>query len=284
MPIDLFIGLVTYPGTRFPDSRSTSGLLSQLERKCTELGLQVETSIVDENLFDPTDLPLNASSIKASIEAELDAEEHWEQYRTGRISQRNRVKRAIRNFYRRTQFLGRNQTRGERMIQRLANIELAHIYLMTQAVNAQASWALILEDDAATQDVESLARAFQALTQRGESSPDFVSLSASFTPQQLGIEGRIQGQTDWPSSALSRRALVMQPAVTNTVCAVLYRGAFLSDLLAILNQIPLSPIIPIDWKFNTALMRLQDSHRAATCWFVEPAPIQQRSMTIPVTA
>ena len=284
MPIDLFIGLVTYPGTRFPDSRSTSGLLAQLERKCTALGLEVETAIVDGNLFDPTDLSLNASSIKASIEAELDAEGHWEQYLTGRITHLNRVKRAIRKFHRRTQFLGKNQTRGERMIQRLANIELAHIHLMKQAVNARASWALILEDDAATQDVASLARSFQAFLQREDPSPDFVSLSASFTPQQLGVQHRIQSETDWPSSTTPRRALVMKPAVTNTVCAVLYRGAFLRDLLSMLNQIPLSPIIPIDWKLNTALMRLQDSNRAATCWLIEPAPIEQRSMSIPATA
>ena len=68
--------------------------------------------------------------------------------------------------------------------------------------------------------------------------------------------------------------------VTNTVCAVLYRTSFLEELLTVLDSLPLSPVIPIDWKLNAALLQMHDSGAlgAGDCWFLEPAPIVQRSM------
>jgi hypothetical protein len=68
--------------------------------------------------------------------------------------------------------------------------------------------------------------------------------------------------------------------VTNTVCAVLYRSTFLADLLPTLKDIPMEPIVPIDWKLNAALMQLvrEGTIGDGDCFTLEPAPIRQSSM------
>ena len=74
--------------------------------------------------------------------------------------------------------------------------------------------------------------------------------------------------------------------MTNTVCAILYRAAFVRDLLAAMDALPMEPVVPIDWKLNLALMRMFDDGRlvAGDCWQVEPGPIDQLSMRTEASA
>jgi hypothetical protein len=43
------------------------------------------------------------------------------------------------------------------------------------------------------------------------------------------------------------------------------------------------PLAAIDWKFNSVLMEMfeEGAIGSGDCWFVEPAPFVQRSMTEP---
>ena len=79
---------------------------------------------------------------------------------------------------------------------------------------------------------------------------------------------------------MARGVLSGRLPVTNTVCAILYRTSFLRELLAVWAELPVEPVIPIDWKLNKALMMLHGRGLlpAGSAWNVEPAPIVQMSM------
>jgi len=64
------------------------------------------------------------------------------------------------------------------------------------------------------------------------------------------------------------------------VCAIAYHYEFLAELVATLEGLPIEPIVPIDWRINEALMALWDEGKVGPgeSWFVDPAPIVQRSM------
>jgi hypothetical protein len=51
----------------------------------------------------------------------------------------------------------------------------------------------------------------------------------------------------------------------------------------VFDSMPTRPVIPIDWKLNSALMTLFDNGRPGqvVCLFVEPGPITQLSMQPP---
>jgi hypothetical protein len=68
--------------------------------------------------------------------------------------------------------------------------------------------------------------------------------------------------------------------VTNTVCAILYRATFLRDLVAEMESLPMTPVVPIDWKLNIALMNMFESGSLLNgdCWNVTPGPMDQLSM------
>lgn len=162
------------------------------------------------------------------------------------------------------------------MLTRLANIELAHIAALRAAVESGAPWVLLLEDDARSDDPGRFAEELDAFTQaaRDSGEPSMMNLSQSFTPRQLGISEFLTpvanvGQPPWHTYRADR-------AVTNTVCAVLYRADAATSVLRALTAIPLQPIIPIDFKLNDAILRMpRDS--GLSCWVVSPAPLLQGS-------
>ena len=108
----------------------------------------------------------------------------------------------------------------------------------------------------------------------------YVNVSESFPLDALGIE-HLLTPTDVPwAGTANRGVLSASRPVTNTVCAILYRAQFARDLLAEFAQMPMTPVLPIDWKLNDALMRMNADGRLGpgSCWLVSPAPIDQLSM------
>lgn len=166
---------------------------------------------------------------------------------------------------------------GSRSLIRLANIELAHLAIMDEAISSEARWCVILEDDAQVNDPATFAAqlaGFIESVERARQDVSMMNLSESFTPQQLGITHMLQPldstfTKDWSLFRSDRH-------VTNTVCAVLYRRDFLIDLRAQLAAIPLEPVIPIDFKINAAIMQSESTLPGET-FVCSPAPIDQAS-------
>jgi len=173
------------------------------------------------------------------------------------------------------------------MIRRLLNIELSHRRLLRAGIATDAPWILILEDDAGCADVTDCARGLAGIigmADEGDSSrtpPAYLNLSRSFSATRLGIDALLRPQptVPWQGSA-RRQVLAATRPVTNTVCAIAYHRAFAQRLLDAFDLMPLSPVIPIDWKLNAALIQMHRSGGLGPggCWLVEPAPIVQLSM------
>ena len=287
MTATLFIALVTHQGSRFSDSVSASGLVRALEREITEFGVTTTVLINDQDTYDPATLTLDRREVAASIDAELAAETKWRHYldpEKSRMSMWGQVQ--LRRAYRRIKLAPpwqptQHPTAGVRTLRRLINIELSHLSLMRQAVEDGAEWVLISEDDAYIEDPKSFANSL-ALFMRDHdltSQPMYLNVSRSFDHNALGIDHLLTPSGRWSQHPDIGIFSAAQP-VTNTVCAILYRGTFLRELLKELESIPISPVLPIDWKLNVALMNMHNRRviGAGDCWSLSPAPVIQRSM------
>lgn len=287
VPSDLFIGVVTYLGTRFPASAGPEGLAARLSEEFAKRGRSSRVEIYDQDAWTPDLLVIDEAAVRRSIDAELAAEARWRLWHSPRTPRAGMdAFMAARRFYRRRKFLpkGRPITLdhpGARMARRLVNIEVAHLTLLRQARYSGAAWALILEDDASG-DPAQVADDLVALLDRVEDldQPKYVNVSRSFTEGRLKVQGHLTDIGGLPKESSPTRILQASRPVTNTVCAVLYRGVFLPELVDALDAVPLDPVVPIDWKLNTALMDLSATNRLldGDCWLLRPAPITQGSM------
>lgn len=267
-------------------SAGTEGLTRSLAATFTDAGWAVEVVIHDEDAWTPDLLVIDAQEIAASIDAELAVETRWRTYLDPRTSGLVlRAVMAVRRARRRHRLLPRGvpideRHRGFRTVRRLVNIEVAHLTLLRRAQESGARWALILEDDA-TGDPHDVARALDAVMAAAEAQEtvQYINVSRSFDEGQLGIEHLLLDGGGL-SGVEGIRIVSAERPVTNTVCAVLYRGSFLEALMPALEAVPLSPVIPIDWKLNEALMSLTSAGRmrSGSCWLLRPAPIVQGSM------
>ena len=284
---DVFLGLVTHPRSRFAEAWGADGLLAALGRGLESAGLLVESGVSDEDAYSPDSLPLTRRGVVSSIQAELDCELRWRAYLAGAkpsvwLRSFMAVRRAKRTITQAPPWR-RAMTpdgAGARMVRRLVNIELSHLRIMREAVESGARWVVLLEDDASSTDATARAHELAAFIQAADtrSQPLTINLSESFTPEQLGIEHLLtQINPSSNPAGLPWRLFSAQRPVTNTVCAVLYRGDFLARLLATLDEIPVSPVIPIDFKVNEAMMRLSNTMAAGDCWVASPAPLVQSS-------
>jgi hypothetical protein len=288
VPETLFIGLVTYPGTRFPDAAGKTGLMSMLTSHLSEHGVSVTTEIAAEDAYEAAVLPINSTTISESIEAELAVETAWHEFLgEGRISLSRKIQMPLRRRARRKKYLDASQAElsttspGVKMVRRLINIELAHMKLLRAAVASDSDWTLIIEDDAAARNLDELTASLTSLmSSRGSAAPKYVNVSESFSAKELGIEALLTPVSSWNQQHSNAPAFSSRLPVTNTVCAILYRRDFLVTLLDAMEAIPTEPVIPIDWKLNQALMNLtaQGAISPGDCWSMFPAPIIQRSM------
>lgn len=280
----LFVGLVTHERSRFTDATTPDGLLGRVAAAVTDAGVAVTTAVSDRDEYADDLVPLSIDVVRDSIRAELRSELRWREYLSGQSAGAGlRAFMALRRGYR-TMRLAPPWRRsiaaddpGPRMVRRLVNIELSHLRLIDEAVASGAAWCLLLEDDASSDDpaafAHDLLRFVREADRRGR--PLTVNMSESFTLDDLGIRHLLvpvpaDEAGPWPMLAAER-------PVTNTVCAVLYRGDFMARLQRELQQIPLTPVVPIDFKLNEALMRMAPSVEAGDFWVASPAPLSQRS-------
>lgn len=276
----LFIGVVSYEGSRFAASQGPDGLGSRLASALSTRGFTTTLQVNTADIVPGADLLIDETLVQESLDAELDLMARWDDYLTGgRQGLRRRAGQSVRWARRQRQRLS---PPGPAMVRRLLNIEASHLDLLHSGLAANADWVIVLEDDAQTTGLDDCADGLAGLLDTGESPPAFINISQSFSHRQLGIDhllAPVPGRT-WAGAA--RRAIVeAERPVTNTVCAIAYRSSFLRQLLPVWDAMPLTPVVPIDWKLNEALMAMHtrgDLGRG-DCWFVDPAPIDQMSMS-----
>ena len=218
--------------------------------------------------------------MQASLSAEMRVDHHWGRF----LGRTKTVRWWLAHTLRRIKRLGRYfWSPPASTVRRLLNIELSHIDLLQKGIDNGASWLLILEDDADCRDVQELSDGLQSLME-GNSFEGLVNLSQSFTFEEIGITPMLtlDEHLQWPPS-VDRAVLRSKVPATNTVCAILYSRSAAERILSELRNIPPEPVLPIDWKLNLALMRLHYSRGGTpiSSWFVDPAPIRQRSMDNP---
>ena len=290
---DLFIGVVSHVGSRFAQNQGENGLAASLGRALAPLGVSSQVEINLRDAWDPSILNLDLEEAHSSQRASLKFEKNWLDYLSegSSASQRTRMAKRI-EFKARGWFMlaGFRRVSGHepslKALRRLINIELSHRHLWRSAIESGAQWALIIEDDGGCSDIEDLALGIQHLIQQipnsdpSQSRPQYVNISSSFSADELGVRGLLRESNHiWKGS---RKRIIQESSrpITNTVCAILYRREFLEAIVEEFAQMPFSPVIPIDFKLNQALINLFKSGKLTdgACWQVEPSPIVQMSM------
>ncbi|NKB92582.1 MAG: hypothetical protein GKR85_09985 [Candidatus Nanopelagicales bacterium] len=275
----LFIGVVSYPGTRYVQAQGSDGLAARLAAALKDRGRQCAVVVDTLNRLDTEQAPVTDEDVQASLSAQMRLASDWEQYlrTTQSFSVRSGAQSMLRWVRRGWQ---RVAPPRESMVERLLNIELAHQDLLRQGVASQAPWILIIEDDASSTNIEDLANGIATLLEQAKPTVQFINLSESFGVSELGIDHLLRdSEYSWHGS-VRRTVLTAQKPVTNTVCAIAYRSSFAGHLLSTYASMPLRPVVPIDWKLNQALMSMHaaGSLAADSCWWVVPGPIDQLSM------
>ena len=276
-PASVFIGLVSYEKSSFAHSQGPAGLAATIPVALRNSGIGSHQLVNTSNFFDEHPFPLTPKMARESVREEIRLESKWGEF----LERGGRPGQLLRLAGRRVQFLlDWKKNSQDRELRRLLNIEYSHVDLYRRAVESQATWAIILEDDAVGSDVIDLVSGLLALAESCTNTK-MINLSESFTLDQVGVRhllGPIEGLS-WSGTAV-RAVLGSRKPATNTVCAIAFRTDFLAEILADFDSQPSFPVVPIDWKLNASLMRLYESGAIGVneCLFIEPAPIIQLSM------
>lgn len=282
----LFIGVVSHEGTRFPQNQGSDGLAASLGRALQIRALPNTLVVNTQDAWTPAILDITPEVAKQSPRASLQFEQLWRGY-LGQSGALTRAKDSLiflaRHFKLTMQSLRPSFTATSKAaVRRLINIELSHLHLWQQGIASGAPWVLIIEDDGSCADIEDLADGLAGLFEavQGATGMNYVNLSASFGSKELGT-GHLLSATDlrWQGDA-QRSIQQAERPITNTVCAIAYRVELLKAIVGEFAQLPMAPVIPIDFKLNAALIALRERSllSAGDCLQVEPPPIIQMSM------
>lgn len=273
----VFIGLVSYGKSKFAQSQGNEGLATALDSSFTLAGWTTTLQINTQDFFDMNPFPLTRKMARASVLAEINAERSWTKF----LQKPNKWRQTVRILLRYVKFYFNWQTNSDTTeIRRLLNIEASHIDLYKNAVDSGAIWSVILEDDASCLNTSDLITGLESLMNH-ENFPEFINLSRSFSLSELDVTHllRVEEDISW-SGLIPRKVYASKLPVTNTVCAIAFRTDFLARVLSDFASHPSSAILPIDWKLNETLVRMWTEMNFSEygCWFVDPAPVIQRSM------
>ena len=124
--IGLFIGLVTYPRSQFPESPGSHGLVRQLADEVSALGMEISTNCEDRDLADSME-ELTGQELADSRHYLLQVQRDWASY-ISHDSKRLRLQQWVSRMRRAV------EPQSSRAARRLLNIELAHLEIMTASL------------------------------------------------------------------------------------------------------------------------------------------------------
>ena len=278
----IFIGVVSYPGSRFSFNQGEQGLAAQLGAALRERGCPAHVVVDTQNRWTEGGAELTSDQVQSALTAQAQLEDRWVNYlNAGRSRAARQVAASALRWARRG--IRRIVEPDAQFLMRLLNIELAHRALLQQGIESGAPWVVILEDDAASSDVGELAGGLIRLLHECDATVQFVNLSQSFDSRELGVGHLMKSSgLQWAGTSL-RSVLLADRPVTNTVCAIAYRAKFASRLLREFESLPLFPVVPIDWRLNQVLMTMfeQGDLGVGSCASIVPGPIDQLSMRAP---
>ncbi len=184
----VFVGLVSHSESPFRKNQGPDGLLTELVTALTTAGVVCSSQINTRNLFDEQAYPLTSSMARASVKAEIQLEEDWFRF----LRREDRFGHLVRIMGRYVRYAA-GRRRHSRIVElrRLLNIEYSHVDLYQAAVESGSKWAIILEDDASSKDIQALANGLRVLFESGQSLK-MANLSQSFPLDELGVRSMLK--------------------------------------------------------------------------------------------
>ncbi len=285
----LFIGVVTHGHSRF--RQEAAALVDSLAAQARLRGLEVGTVVSDRDDYDAGRFPITRRLLLRSVAAQSVLEYRWRRYLESGVARRplpkaGRLAKDVAmlggtllvrtgRYFGPWPLGGIDRLHGSAAVVRLLNIDLSHLRLMNEAIDAGADWALVIEDDAsAVTAAEAMDAVLSTIERSTDAVPSYVNASRSISTADLGIGALLE-----PLPSATGIKVATRP-VTNTVCAVLYSGEMLRWVAARIEQDGLVPVLPIDWRLNKAVMAgfAEGVLGPGSCWVLDPAPFVQRSM------
>lgn len=276
---DLFLGLVTHPTSAFNRDNRAGKLLDQLTEALTSHGLRVDSLISDRNDYSPEDFPVNRASLIEAAEAQSALERQWREYVNVRAG--TKPAKNAQSFGLYLAMLGKRTAaalRGKgssaaRAYERLVNIDLSHLRILSEGIHSGAAGIVILEDDASISSQEQIQVFVQVINAALESNIDFVNLSESISASELGIEP-ILGRARTIHADQRSKIIELDTPLTNTVCANYYSSDFAKKFCEHIAPPNHVPVKPIDWRLNQVML----ANPTTRTWWVQPGIFVQGSM------
>jgi hypothetical protein len=281
---DLFLGLVTHPTSAFNRDNQARKSLEQVSLALSKHGLRVECFVSDRNDYSAADFPITQESLLKAAVAQTDLERQWRDFVDARSG--TTAAKRVRSYCMYLAMRGKrtlaalrgNGSPAARAYQRLINIDLSHLRVLTEGINSRARAIVILEDDASMPTEAHLKDFAQILMMAIESDIDFINLSQSISDPELGIEAIVnRGRTIEKSQLMDvhgSRVIELDTPITNTVCANYYSNSFARKFREHISPPNLTPVKPIDWRLNEVML----ANPKTRTWWVQPGLFIQGSM------
>lgn len=245
----------------------------ELRESLSRMDVQTEYVTSDRNEFTDQGQSINAIQRIRSAKIQADIEAHWNNYMSKSHSRTFRL-----GMYAKRAF---EYIRDVKKLERLANIDLSHLRLLTEGIASGASWILIMEDDGQIDNIEQAASIIKSIISHLDAAkPIFVNLSESIDTETLGVKAQINAATVTLPFDGGRNLVHLELPITNTVCANLYSAEFAQMFAEAISQQGIVPSIPIDWRMNKLILQSMANRdfEEITCFWVIPGLAKQGSM------
>jgi hypothetical protein len=273
------MGLVTHPRSRFNFEGQSTREFNRLAELLGGRGLLIDSVVSDRNDFTLSGEKIGFIDRIKSAWLQVRAEKAWWDYlRTSHGSPE--TSGNPRTLF----FMGMLIKRvlafslDQRVLERLANIDLSHLRVLDEGIASGADWVLVIEDDATYEDIQGVAEKIQtAVSYLSDGERNlFVNFSKSIDTGELRVDQIIANSQEALHLEDGTSLLNVLPPISNTVCANMYSRVFAIGFAESITASGIVPSIPIDWRLNKYILSAGPSN--IECYWVLPGPFVQGSM------